>query len=180
MKHNICHFGDCRDTMRKLIADGVKVEDLAYCAGVIDSDGTIGVKRSTYSMRVTGDSKQPTYSERICVKQVTPEAIDLLRHIFGGTRYYEAPSARMGKRLYVWQVTDLKAAACLVALLPFLRIKANQARNCLALREVKSASKKARVARGRGHAGSASRPAEMSAAMEHHYTTAKELNRVGV
>lgn len=30
--------GDCRDV-------------LAYCAGVIDSDGTIGVKRSTYSMQ---------------------------------------------------------------------------------------------------------------------------------
>jgi hypothetical protein len=33
---------------------------LAYLAGVLDSDGTIGVKRSTYSMRVIGDSAQPT------------------------------------------------------------------------------------------------------------------------
>ena len=175
-------FGDCRDSMRQLIADGVKVQtcDLAYCAGVIDSGGTIGVKRSTYSMRVVGDSKQPTYSERICVKQVTPEAVDLLHHIFGGTRYYGSPGARNGKRLYVWQVTDMKAAACLEVLLPFLRIKANHARNCLSLREIKNASKKARVARGRGHVGSASRTVEMSTAMECHYMIAKELNRVGV
>lgn len=33
--------------------------ELAYCAGVIDSDGTIGVKRSTYAMRITRDCAAP-------------------------------------------------------------------------------------------------------------------------
>lgn len=163
-------FGDCRDSM----------SELAYCAGVIDSDGTIGVKRSTYSMRVIGDSKQPTYSERVCVRQIEPQAVRLLHSLFGGRLGQSKPSAKRGKVLHEWQVTDAKAAACLAALLPFLRIKEGQARNCLSLREVKNASKVERVAPGRGHVGSAPRSAAASAMMQSHYERAKELNRVGV
>ena len=37
---------------------------LAYLAGVMDSDGYIGVHRNTYSMRVRGDAKQPVYQAR--------------------------------------------------------------------------------------------------------------------
>jgi hypothetical protein len=153
---------------------------LAYCAGVIDSDGTIGVKRSTYAMRVVGDSTQAIYSERICVKQVEPHAIELLHRTFGGRRGIDDPSAKRGRALHVWQVTDLKAAACLRAVLPYLRIKASQAENCLALRAVKEQSKRARVAPGRGHAGASRRPAELTQAMEAHYQRAKALNVVGV
>jgi hypothetical protein len=154
------------------------VRELAYCAGVIDSDGTIGVKRSTYAMR-HGKCAQPTFSERVCVKQVTPEAVDLLYRLFGGTKYYAAASAEKGKRLYVWQVTDRKAATCLQAVLPYLRIKLRQADNCLVLRADKEESKKMRVAHGRGHAGAAARAPELSQRMEARYQRAKELNRVG-
>jgi len=175
------HRGDCRDLMRAMIADGVKVSeaDLAYCAGVIDSDGTIGVKKSSYGQRVVGDRRSPGYSERVCVKQVERGAVDLLKQLFGGTFYVEHPQAGARRSLYVWQVTDRNAAACLSAVLPYLRIKRLQAENCLALRVVKAESGALRVARGRGHAGSAPRTAEHAAAMEAAYLTAKELNRVG-
>lgn len=153
---------------------------LAYCAGVVDSDGTIGVKRSTYSMRVRGDAKQPVYSERVCVRQVEPQAVDLLKATFGGRRGMRKPSTPNGRPLHEWCVTDAQAALCLKALLPFLRIKQQQAENALALRATKDESKLAKVARGRGHAGSSPRPAHLSAAMEQHYLTAKALNAVGV
>lgn len=155
---------------------------LAYCAGVIDSDGTIGVKRSTYSMRRVGDCSAPSFSERVCVKQVEREAIDVIWRVFGGTRYVAraARNTPRGRQLFVWQVTDRRAAACLSALLPYLRIKRAQAENCLSLRVVKEESKKARVAPGRGHVGSAPRSPAMTAAMESHYSQAKALNRVGV
>lgn len=156
-----------------------KVE-LAYLAGAIDSDGTIGVKRSTYAMRVTGDCTAATFSERVALRQVGPEIPTFLRDTFGGSLYITKPSAKNGRPLYSWAVTDMRAAACLKALLPFLRVKRAQAENCLALRAVKNRSKRARVAKGRGHAGSAARPAEFSAAMENHYETAKALNAVGV
>jgi hypothetical protein len=170
-----CYVGDVRDGLRKLAET-----DLAYAAGVIDSDGTIGVKRNTYSMRVVGDCGQPTYSERVCVRQVEPEAVELLHAMFGGRLGHSKPSVKRGRSLYEWQVTDAKAAACLTALLPYLRIKSKQAENCLALRSVKESSKRARVAHGRGHTGAAPRSQEHSTAMEWHYQAAKELNRVGV
>lgn len=155
------------------------MQDLAYCAGVIDSDGTIGVKKSTYAMR-HGNGGQPTYSERICVKQVEPQAVDLLMAMFGGSRYISKPSAKKGRTLFTWQITDRKAADALRALLPFLRIKKAQAENCLRLREIKEASKRARVAVGRGHAGSARRSEEHGQAMDETARAAHLLNRVGV
>lgn len=153
---------------------------LAYLAGVLDSDGTIGVKRNTYSVRVIGDSGQPSYSERIHIRQVERAALELFSERFGGNIGITDPSAKRGRPLWNWGQTDRKAAATLTALLPYLRIKRAQAENCLALRAAKEESKVARVARGRGHAGAAPRSTELSAIMEACFVRAKELNRVGV
>jgi hypothetical protein len=154
--------------------------DLSYCAGVIDSDGYIGIKRSTYAMRVRGDSTQPIFSERIAVKQVEPQAIDLLKALFGGRRGVERPSAKNGKHLNAWQVTDKQAANCLLALIPFLRIKKLHAENCLALRKLKDQSRRERTCFGRGHVGGKRRPQTITNKMEKLYARSKELNAVGV
>jgi hypothetical protein len=153
---------------------------LAYLAGAIDSDGYIGIKRSTYAMRVRGDAGQPMYSERVSLHQVTPHIPELLRETFGGSCRVERAQAVTRRPLFVWNATDLRAAAALRALRPYLRIKAEQADNALALRVVKEQSKVARVLPGRGHMGGSVRPAALGDAMEVHYLRAKELNHVGV
>ncbi len=152
---------------------------LAYCAGVIDSDGTIGVKRSTYAMR-HDNGGQATYSERVCVRQVERAAVELLHATFGGSFGMRGASAKRGKPLLEWCVTDQKAAACLRAILPYLRIKRAQAENALVLRDHKEQSKRQRVAFGRGHVGASARSLELSTQMEARYQRAKELNRVGI
>lgn len=152
---------------------------MAYLAGAIDSDGTIGVKKSTYAMRVVGDSKQAVYSERVALRQVTSEIVDILRETFGGSVYMTKPSCAKGQPLYSWAVTDLAAFQCLRSLSPFLKVKQKQARNAMGLRPLKAKSSKLRVARGRGHVGGASRTPEISAAMEAIYLEAKRLNAVG-
>ncbi len=157
----------------------MKIE-LAYLAGAIDSDGTIGIKRSTYAMRVRGDAGAPTFSERIALRQTSPIIATMLKERFGGSLYMTKPSAVNGKPLYSWAATDVRALECLQALLPYLRIKREQALNCLALRVIKRKSMKAKVAKGRGHAGAASRPLELTSAMEAAYSRAKELNAVGI
>lgn len=154
--------------------------ELAYMAGVIDSDGTIGIKRNTYSMRVVGDSAAPTYSERIHIRQVERQALELFSATFGGNLGISDPNAKRGRSLFNWGQTDRKAATTLRALLPFLRIKRRQAENCLALRALKEQSKRARVAKKRGHAGSAPRTAEHSDQMHRLYLEAKRLNQVGI
>lgn len=153
---------------------------LAYLAGVIDSDGSISIRRSTYAMRKRGDAGAPIYSERITVRQVTPQAIELLHATFAGYRYTSDPSAKRGRPLEGWEVTDKRAHLALVALLPYLRIKRRQAENCLALRALKEQSARMRVAKGRGHAGAAARTPEMNADMEACYLRNRELNRVGI
>lgn len=153
---------------------------LAYLAGIIDADGSIGIKKSTYAMRVTGDSTQPTYSERVMSRQVEAHAIELLHDTFGGYMGISKSSAPRGKPLHSWQVTDLKAYHCLVALAPYLRIKQYQAANAMELRLLKDQSRKERTAFGRGHVGGSIRPIHISEAMEQLYQNAKELNRVGV
>lgn len=166
-----CIVGDCREVR-------ATVAELAYCAGVIDSDGMIGVKLNTYFVRTRGDSSA-SYMERVSVKQVEPEAIELLRRLFRGAVYIQDPSAKRGRSLYSWDVTNLMAARCLLALLPYLRIKRAQAENCLALRFVKDESKRQRVAKGRGHQGAAVRSAYLTKRMQEAYEIAKHLNRVG-
>jgi len=179
-----CDTLDVRRPVRQIVRVSIRPlsrrELFAYLAGAIDSDGTIGIKRSTYAVRVRKDSCQPTYSERLALRQVTPAVPELLRTTFGGSLYLTQPSAVGGKPLFSWSVTDQKAATCLRTLLPYLRVKRAQAENALALRGVKERSKVARVARGRGHVGAAPRRSDLSEAMETCYLKAKELNRAGV
>ena len=152
---------------------------LAYLAGCIDSDGCIGIKKSTYSVRVTGDSRNPTYSERVELYQVTPEVPFLLKETFGGSVSAKTQSTDRGRPLCGWRATDKRAAHAIRQMLPYLRIEREQALNCLDLREVKEKSKRERVAKGRGHRGSAPRSAKMSRTMERLYQNAKVLNTIG-
>lgn len=179
--------GDCREMLATLPDASVQcavtsppVDVLAYAAGVIDSDGSIGVRRSTYAMRVRGDAGAPTFSARVCVKQVTPQAVALLKETFGGSLMMQRPSVSRGKPLHYWEIHSRSAVACLHLILPYLRIKREQAENCIALYALVTRSKSERVARGRKHAGSAPRDPALTAEMEVLYEKAKALNCTGV
>jgi hypothetical protein len=117
----------------------------AYLAGCLDCDGYFTIKRSTYAMRVTGDAHNPVYSEKIGLKQVKPEVVELLFKYFAGYKRIEKPSARNGKPLFAWSVTDKQAVACISALLPYLRVKREQAELLLQLRESKEITKHIRI-----------------------------------
>jgi hypothetical protein len=110
---------------------------LAYLAGAMDSDGWFGIKKSTYHMRVRGDATQPVYSERLGIGQVTPHIPGLLREQFGGYRRLQAPGTPNSKPMHKWDATNKIAAQVAASLLPFLRVKAPQARVLLELRASK-------------------------------------------
>lgn len=115
--------------------------NLAYAAGVIDSDGYIGVNRSTYAMRVRGDATQAIYQPRIMVKQVVPAAIELLHEMFNGYVSKAPPTAELGRFLFTWEVHSAKAGSACEALLPYLRIKRAQAENALEVARINGASR---------------------------------------
>lgn len=161
----------------------------AYLAGAMDSDGSIGVRKSTYAAR-HGEGRQATYSERICLKQVTPQIPELLKQTFGGSLMMQRPSTTNGRPLYYWEATNVVASDALQAMLPFLRIKRAQAENCLALRASKDLPRSAthvhREARQSktGTGMHMIRRMEVSSATlaerEAIYDRARELNKVGI
>jgi excisionase family DNA binding protein len=106
--------------------------ELAYLAGVVDSDGYIGVHRKQ------AEKWAANYQPRVQIKQVTPQAVDLAEECFGGHRYEGKPTTTNGRPLMVWQVHSAAAGRVCEALLPFLRIKRAQAENVLRLCEVNS------------------------------------------
>lgn len=93
----------------------------AYCAGVIDSDGCITIaKRRT--------PKGWTYPPKIFVRQVERGAVDLLLSLFGGNLRMHPPSTPGGRDLWQWEVTHRRAIRVAGIILPFLRIKHEQAK----------------------------------------------------
>lgn len=162
---------------------------LAYLAGAIDADGSIGIRQSTYAMRVRGDARQPMYSERVCFKQVTPQIPALLRATFGGSLMEQGPSVTKGRTLHYWEATNRVASIALALLLPYLRIKQAQAEACLALRASKDLPQiEQRVLRDAAPSRTGTgthqiRRRELSPAVvaerERLYLLVKELNRVG-
>ena len=154
-------------------------EVLAYAAGVIDSDGSIGIQRETWPIRL-GRATQPTFSERVTIRQIEPEAVDLIHQTFGGSRHVIRPTERRkdSQPLQCVVLADRKASTLLAALLPYLRIKRGQAKLCLELRELKNDSLRARFAIGRGHRGGGRRPEALTAAMDAVYLEMRRLNRV--
>jgi hypothetical protein len=147
----------------------VEPTTLAYLAGVVDADGSISVRKSTYKMRVTGDAKQPVYFARVKVGQVEPQAVDLLKATFGGTVFQSAAHSRNGRPFHLWEIHSNKAAVALQAMLPYLRIKRAQAENAIRCAEV--------IGAARSRFGP--RPVEASADLEECYQESRRLNRVG-
>lgn len=112
-------------------------ELIAYLAGCIDCDGSIGIKRSTYAMRVRGDAHQPVFSERVLFAQVKPDITFILKENFGGSYGIQKPGTMNSKPIYKWWVTDRQAITFIKAILPYLLIKKPQAEILLRLRELK-------------------------------------------
>jgi len=126
----------------------VKETTIAYLAGLVDGEGYVGIKKDLSGVR-SGKQKSPSYHERIQVRMVDEPAIKLFSEVFGGNYYFEKNHSKSQRPLYCFQISDLAAAKALVILLPYLRIKNNQAKICLALRR----NKESKLAKQRGNLG---------------------------
>jgi hypothetical protein len=110
--------------------------DLAYCAGLVDGEGYIGVKKTQpYKCQ---DRATPGYHARIGIKMVTEESIRFFAETVGGWYYTEKPSLPNGRPYFVYQATNKKAAEILESLLPYLKVKQEQAQTVLSLRALQA------------------------------------------
>lgn len=94
-------------------------EELAYLAGIIDGEGTIGI----YLNSVNGN-----YQLRMAVEMTDFEAIDLFQEIFGGTSYIRKPDTKPNRKAKkIWYAFNSQASEIIIQLLPYLRVKKKQA-----------------------------------------------------
>jgi hypothetical protein len=110
---------------------------LGYVAGIIDGEGCIRLKT------IQG---QPV--PVLSVTNTDLRLIIRLQEWFGGYVWTQKQSIGNGKIRYSWQVAARKATAVLVATLPYLLLKVEQAEIVLAVQAMK---RKMGPDRGRGH-----------------------------
>jgi len=116
----------------------------AYLAGIVDGEGYIGIKRSTWGMRNRNDIKNPVYSERIQIKMNDKSVLDIFKNTFGGSlitdkRIYLSKSGfKTNKVMHCYGATDKVAVNIITKLLPYLIIKRKQAELVLLLRDSKN------------------------------------------
>jgi hypothetical protein len=96
---------------------------LAYLAGVIDSDGCIAILR--HQARESNQSIRPTYDLKIIINQADGGAINYIRGIYGGTVTSQFSYA--GTIIYTWRLNHEKSGELCKQLIPYLRIKKKQA-----------------------------------------------------
>jgi len=103
----------------------VKKTDLAYVAGVVDADGCIRFHREKYPTR--GGIKH-SYHAVVIVTNTNKWLVEWLRFSFGGTVYKhaEAQNERQ-ERCWRWYIKHQKAADFLRLILPYLKMKRDQA-----------------------------------------------------
>jgi len=102
--------------------------DLAYLAGVIDSDGYISSANSTHKGR-------RYFGAAVGIAGTRREPHDLAAEFFGGTvrTYFPRGDRTHHRPQFQWQRYGLSAVPVIEAVLPYLRIKVDQARLALAL-----------------------------------------------
>jgi hypothetical protein len=152
----------------------MKKLDLAWLAGVIDSDGCITIDKNTWRVRTLGQC--PTYQEMIALSQITPEGVHLAQKLFGGSVGIQKPRGISRHPMYRWQARNKIAIVAIRSLFPFLRIKRGQAEILLRLRRVKERGSQANTKPSGIPRGRTLLP-EVQAEMESFWLNIREANR---
>src|ERR1035441_618105 len=108
-------------------------ETLAYLAGIIDGEGSIGIKR----MKPTAKNPTGQWIGYIGAGMTDEQPIRMLQAAFGGCVTIRPPKRVGWRKSWKWQLTSQKACAAISRLFPFLQIKNRQGRLCVELHETK-------------------------------------------
>lgn len=100
----------------------------AYAAGVMDSDGTIGIAKHT--RKSSSNAVNPQYVLRVAVTQEDGRCLDFLHGNFGGNVYRITKASQFSAEFHLWKwdISGPQAAEFLKAAYPFLRYKKDQAK----------------------------------------------------
>jgi hypothetical protein len=115
--------------------DAVLNTDLAYLAGLIDGEGTIGIERR----EVGGHYKSPRYTMKVEIQMSDRPSIDHVARLFQRAVMVKKPSANMTKPAYRVSWQSLIALDLLESTLPYFVLKRPQAEVAIGFQRVASA-----------------------------------------
>src|SRR5688572_29766058 len=119
----------------------MSVQELAYMAGILDSEGSVMIKRSVYRMK--SDCINPTYTPRVQIKMSDERPLLMFKRIFrgylhkAGKIYQGNNSFKSNKILYIYGAEHQIAYNILTQLLPYLITKKEQAKLALGIYTLK-------------------------------------------
>lgn len=110
------------------LREEIDVVDLAYAAGIIDGEGSIYITRSIRRfMTEAGLRERPAYVLRITVVHTDRPLVDWLAETFGGGARTLPVRDKKWKPQFVWVAGGGRAAQITGVLLPYMRVKVDQA-----------------------------------------------------
>jgi len=114
------------DSKELVLRDTGAIEDLAYTAGLLDGEGCINIaKIKPYKNK---RMISPNHTLRVTISNTNSLMGEWLQDNFGGNIQVHHPQNRNWKDRYNWVLSEEKAKNLLVALLPYLKIKIEQAK----------------------------------------------------
>lgn len=114
----------------------MKELELAYIAGFLDGEGTIGISKNT-PQNPKDPHKTPRYELQVAVVNTCLDPLLLCQKRFGGGIYTRKHLPRH-KLTYHWTVAQKASVTLIKAVLPYLIIKKRQAELALKFMEAKT------------------------------------------
>ncbi len=103
------------------LADQQRLTNLAYLAGFFDGEGNIVICRDKTKLG------NVNYRLRISCSQVVIDPLLIFKETFGGLVYSTTKPHPKHRDIYVWQQHSVKAVTTLTQMLPYLKVKYDQA-----------------------------------------------------
>jgi len=107
-------------------------EDAAYLAGLIDGEAYVGVTRATTSAAAKGCRRGVSYRAMISVRMTHHPVLDWALAATGVGSIWKTKEHPKYRQSWSWNIWSREAAALSQAVLPYLRVKAEHARNLIA------------------------------------------------
>ena len=120
--------------MKVLIKDS---EFIAYLAGIIDSDGSIGISRRAEKLNAHGYSYREVVQITWKRSEKTKKFLSDLKTVYGGSVGEYTGGFNNATNTVRWSVDGKGAEAVARDVLPYLRLKKKQAEYVLEMRSVK-------------------------------------------
>ena len=94
---------------------------VAYLAGIVDGEGAFTIRKKTYS------NGRTLYTPRIVIGMNDARPLDLAYGHFGGAIRARRTTGANVPYIFVWEISCTKAKKAAKTILPFLRVKREQA-----------------------------------------------------